>query len=633
MGRKAIVMGATSGIGMEVAKLLAEQGWQVGIAGRRVERLEALRQSQKGIVCCQQIDVTTHDAPEHLLQLIEELGGMDLYFHSSGIGWQNNSLDIEKELKTVETNGMGFVKMVDTAFNWFADRKLPGRIACITSIAGTKGLGAAPAYSSTKRFQSHYLECLSQQARIRHLNITITDIRPGFVKTDLIAGSSYPLQLDAKEVAKSIVRSIDKGRSVKVIDWRYAILVFFWRLIPRWIWTRMKIMVLFMVLFLSSCQPKVCKIQDKTFYDMVNSNNDFAWNLYRESSDSASSIVSPVSVTYLLSMTLNGAEGTTSEEIKKTLGWNGASTSAINAFCYRLMNGELTRKDSALSIANYIALTKEISFKHSFVKKARSIYDAQVENLDFSAPANISHINDWCRKHTDGMIPKMIDRMETTAVSYFLNAIGFNGKWAKPFLTINTEPKTFYSINHQKKNVDMMTSDEEDFPYMEDSLLSAIELSYQGGKYSMIFILPQKNHSLQEIKGSLNQRRFQQILRQMKTEKNVDLWIPKFSIDKQIPLKKILPRMGIKSMFAPLAANFKLLTEQSIYVSEMQQKARIEISENGTKAAAVTEMEYVLLGLLRSNVQKVFHADHPFIYVIRDNETGALLFIGQYTGI
>lgn len=241
MGRKAIVMGATSGIGREVAKLLAKQGWQVGIAGRRVDRLEALRQSQEGIGCCRQIDVTAHDAPDQLLKLIEELGGMDLYFHSSGIGWQNNSLDMEKELKTVETNGLGFVRMVDTAFNWFADRKIAGRIAGITSIAGTKGLGAAPAYSSTKRFQSHYLECLSQQARMRHLNITITDIRPGFVKTDLIAGCSYPLQLDAKDVAKSIVKSIEKGRSVKVIDWRYAILVFFWRLIPRWIWTRMKI--------------------------------------------------------------------------------------------------------------------------------------------------------------------------------------------------------------------------------------------------------------------------------------------------------------------------------------------------------------------------------------------------------
>ena len=118
MTKKAIVMGATSGIGMEVAKLLAAKGWQVGIAGRRTERLQTLMTD--GIACYQQIDVTSADAPTQLQQLIDKLGGMDLYFHSSGIGWQNNQLDIEKELKTVETNGMGFTRMVDTAFNWFA---------------------------------------------------------------------------------------------------------------------------------------------------------------------------------------------------------------------------------------------------------------------------------------------------------------------------------------------------------------------------------------------------------------------------------------------------------------------------------------------------------------------------------
>ena len=249
MAKKAIVMGATSGIGMEVAKLLAAKGWQVGIAGRRIERLQALIPDNKatpqgGIICYQQIDVTSAEAPSQLLELIDKLGGMDLYFHSSGIGWQNNSLDIEKELKTVETNGLGFTRMVDTAFNWFAthhQNNSKARIACITSIAGTKGLGAAPAYSATKRFQNHYLECLSQQARMRHLHISITDIRPGFVKTDLIAGSTYPLQLQPEDVAKHIVRAIEKGKEVKVIDWRYAILVFFWRLIPRGLWTRLRI--------------------------------------------------------------------------------------------------------------------------------------------------------------------------------------------------------------------------------------------------------------------------------------------------------------------------------------------------------------------------------------------------------
>lgn len=286
MAKKAIVMGATSGIGMEVASLLAQRGWQVGIAGRRVERLEEVKRNtnqiisektkvfQKGnisegmkasrgeITCYQQIDVTSADAPTLLQKLIEKLGGMDLYFHSSGIGWQNYSLDFEKEMKTVETNGLGFVRMVDTAFNWFAQQsqeqdkgqelrleqksdKGKGndayRIACITSIAGTKGLGAAPAYSATKRFQNHYLECLTQQAYMRHLPIAITDIRPGFVKTDLIAGSNYPLQLTPQEVAQQIVNAIERGKTVKTIDWKYSILVSLWRMIPRWIWTRLTI--------------------------------------------------------------------------------------------------------------------------------------------------------------------------------------------------------------------------------------------------------------------------------------------------------------------------------------------------------------------------------------------------------
>ena len=274
MEKRAIVMGATSGIGMEVAKLLAAKGWLVGIAGRRVGRLEEVMQEANHcyeasngnantigrIVCYKQIDVTSPDAPTLLRELIAELGGMDLYFHSSGIGWQNNLLDMEKELKTVETNGLGFVRMVDTTFNWFAEQNGASakkasarnssekkssqkkyRIACITSIAGTKGLGAAPSYSATKRFQNHYIECLSQQATMRHLPIAFTDIRPGFVKTDLIAGSHYPLQLHAQDVACDIVKAIETGKEVKVIDWRYAILVFFWRLIPRWIWKRMKI--------------------------------------------------------------------------------------------------------------------------------------------------------------------------------------------------------------------------------------------------------------------------------------------------------------------------------------------------------------------------------------------------------
>lgn len=258
MKKRAIVMGATSGIGKEVARLLAANGYEVGIAGRREERLVQMAQATPGIVAHRQIDVTKEDAPTELHKLIEELGGMDLYVHSSGIGWENVTLDADKELKTVETNGVGFVRMVSAAYNWFAEQRADeakqraegdeqrasskerkARIACITSIARTRGLGAAPAYSATKRMQAHYLECLSQQARMRHLNIGITDIRPGFVATDLIAGSHFPLQLKAEDVARTIVRAIERGSEVVTIDWRYRLLVAAWQLIPRWLWVRL----------------------------------------------------------------------------------------------------------------------------------------------------------------------------------------------------------------------------------------------------------------------------------------------------------------------------------------------------------------------------------------------------------
>ena len=158
LGKKyAIVMGATSGIGREVALELARRGWTVGVAGRRAERLSALVCGTEGIVAARAIDVTGEEAPALLEELAAATGGMDLYFHSSGIGWQNLDLEVGKELQTVATNAAGFVRMVDTAFHWMR-RHGGGHIACISSIAGTKGLGAAPAYSSTKRFQSHYIE-------------------------------------------------------------------------------------------------------------------------------------------------------------------------------------------------------------------------------------------------------------------------------------------------------------------------------------------------------------------------------------------------------------------------------------------------------------------------------------------
>lgn len=237
---KIIIIGATSGIGREVAKLYIAQGWQVGIAGRRAEELEALRKSAPLQVFTEVLDVTLEDAPIRLQSLIGKVGGMDIFLLSSGIGKQNPTLTSDIELRTAATNVEGFIRLTNAAWHYFEQQGY-GHIAAISSIAGTKGLGIAPAYSATKRFQNTYLDALDQLARMNKLNITFTDIRPGFVATPLLKDDNYPLLMKAPQVASAIVKAIHRKKRIVVIDWRYRILVFFWKLIPHWIWVRLNV--------------------------------------------------------------------------------------------------------------------------------------------------------------------------------------------------------------------------------------------------------------------------------------------------------------------------------------------------------------------------------------------------------
>ena len=241
---KTIIIGATSGIGRAITEQLAAKGWQLGIAGRRISVLQEMQSKNLNIIATQEIDVTNDNAVEGLNGLIGKMGGnVDMFLHSSGIGYQNVELDAERELATVMTNALGMTRMVIAMFNYYVQHpEQKGQIAVISSIAGTKGLGAAPAYSSTKRYTRHYLECLSQLMHIRGIkNITITDIRPGFVRTPLLKGDKYPVQLDVNDAARDILKGVLAHKSVVTVDWKYRILVFFWSLVPRWIWVRMRI--------------------------------------------------------------------------------------------------------------------------------------------------------------------------------------------------------------------------------------------------------------------------------------------------------------------------------------------------------------------------------------------------------
>ena len=241
MDKKVIIIGATSGIGREVALIYIAQGWKVGVAGRREAELESLRAEYPEQVYAQTLDVTQEDAPEKLHALIEQAGGMDVFLLSSGIGKQNPTLETGLELATAATNVEGFIRMTNAAFHYF-EQQGHGHLAVISSIAGTKGLGAAPAYSATKGFQNIYMDALDQLARMKKLNIQFTDIRPGFVATPLLNNQKkYPMLMEAPIVALDIVSAIEKKKRVAIIDWKFRLLVGFWRLIPKWIWLRLPI--------------------------------------------------------------------------------------------------------------------------------------------------------------------------------------------------------------------------------------------------------------------------------------------------------------------------------------------------------------------------------------------------------
>lgn len=239
--KRVIVMGASSGIGREVCLMMLERGWQVGIAARRKDMLDEIRQAYPDLVKTRLIDVTTEDAPALLAELIKELGGVDVYLHASGFGKQNYNLDTDIERHTVAVNCDGFAALIGSVFHYM-NANDGGHIVSVSSIAGTKGLGIAPSYSATKAFQSTYIQALEQLSNMRGSKVRFTDIRPGFVDTPFLADAGrFPMLMDVSKVAKDIMDAIDNQSHVKVIDWRYRILVFFWHLIPNSVWRNLKV--------------------------------------------------------------------------------------------------------------------------------------------------------------------------------------------------------------------------------------------------------------------------------------------------------------------------------------------------------------------------------------------------------
>jgi len=231
--KKAIILGATSGIGRSLAKLMVDDGSVVGITGRRTYLLEEIQSEKPDSYFVESFDIAEAESvAEHLQQLVDQLGGLDLLVICSAVGNPNDLLDYEVEKRTIATNVNGFTAVCDWAFNYFKDQK-QGQLAAISSIAGLRGNRQSPAYSATKAFQINYLECLRNKAVKSGLPIFITDIRPGFVNTRMAKSEIMFWVAPVDKAAAQIYKAIRSKRRVAYVTKRWKLIGNLVKILPK----------------------------------------------------------------------------------------------------------------------------------------------------------------------------------------------------------------------------------------------------------------------------------------------------------------------------------------------------------------------------------------------------------------
>lgn len=236
--KKAIIIGATSGIGLELARIMTRAGYGIGLAGRRLELLEAIKKELPGDVRVKRIDVAQPDAADRLMEISAELGGADVVVISSGTGFINPELEWGKEKQTIDVNVAGFAAMASAAFRLFRERGA-GHLVGISSIAAIRGAADAPAYNASKAFVSNYLEGLRQKAGKLKLPITVTDIQPGFVDTAMAQGEGLFWVAPPAKAAGQIFAAIEKKRSHAYVTKRWRLIAWLLKLMPGWLYCRL----------------------------------------------------------------------------------------------------------------------------------------------------------------------------------------------------------------------------------------------------------------------------------------------------------------------------------------------------------------------------------------------------------
>jgi len=361
---------------------------------------------------------------------------------------------------------------------------------------------------------------------------------------------------------------------------------------------------------------------------LVKSDNSFSFNLLSSIpvDYTRNMMVSPLSVSLALSMTLNGANGDTKTAMLKTLGLESLTTDETNQIYLDLITA-LKKADPkvVLNIANSIWIRKDFPVLESFTQVNQKYFDASITSLNFDQTA-LNTINSWVNTKTNGKIPTILDTITPDEVMFLINAIYFNGQWQYQFDPSKTVNSDFTLSSGQTVSVPMMNLKQQ-FGYSEQTGYKALKMPYGRGKFQMVVLLPDEGNTPESIGGQLDPTKWDALNASLNNPVEIGVWFPKFQYSWDIDLNQLLSSLGMAVAFSKDDADFsKISTEYQLFITDVKHKTFIKVDEEGTEAAAATSVGIsttVVLNPLE------FHANRPFLYLITEEDTGAILFIGK----
>lgn len=369
--------------------------------------------------------------------------------------------------------------------------------------------------------------------------------------------------------------------------------------------------------------------------EIVKTDQQFAFDFFNHvfnEEKGESFMVSPLSLSMALAMTWNGAAGETKTAMQETLKMHNYSELEINGYYKKLKDALLkTDPSTKLSIANSIFTNKFVVIRPDFLKMNREYFDAETSAVDFGNPETVGVINRWASDNTNGLIKEILDKTTPEDLMYLLNAIYFKGIWTSKFNKKNTDKKAFLTEDGTKKTVDMMHQTAH-FNYMEDEVMQMVQLPYGNKAFSMMVMLPKSGKKQADVVAALQSETYWGNAVSSLRESEVELYLPRFKTEYRKKLNDILAdKMGMGIAFSNLA-DFSGMSDHPAKISLVKQDTYISTDEEGTEAAAVT---VVGMGLTSVNpaAKVIFDANRPFIYLVCENSTGAILFMGSVSKI